>query len=232
MLLSLKIMMIKNKTILITGASGGIGLALTKALIKRGARVYSFDKAQPKEKVKGLFHITIDITKATDISEGLRKIRHPIDVLINNAGVMRRGKILDLDEKDFDFLFDINVKGSWLVLKHARPYLAKKPIILLTSSRHGQFLPVDPALYGLTKKMIIHLGELLEATYSTWKVKIICPGPIDTPLTWVGVKKEDLIRKKNLVRQPEHLAEKIVKLLESDKKRLLFDPKKWDEIIN
>lgn len=217
---------------LVTGGSGGIGAALVKKLLARGARVFSIDRVKPPEAAKNVTTILADITNGEEIQAALKKVTGPIDILINNAGVMRRGKILDLDEKDFDFLFDINVKGSWLTLKQALPYLAKKPIILLVSSRHGQSLPVDPALYGLTKKMIIHLGELLEATYSKWDVKIICPGPIDTPLTWVGVREKDVARKKKLVRQPERLAEKIVKLLESKKKRLMFDPKKWDEVIN
>lgn len=224
-------MTIKGKTVLVTGGSGGIGAALVKKLLARGARVFSIDRVKPLEAAKNVTTLLADITNGQEVQVALKKVTGPIDILINNAGVMRRGKILDLDEKDFDFLFDINVKGSWLTLKQALPYLAKKPTILFVSSRHGQFLPVDPALYGLTKKMIIHLGELLEATYSNWDVKIICPGPIDTPLTWVGVKKEDLVRKKKLVRSPEYLAAKIIKLLESRKKRLMFDPKKWNEII-
>ncbi|MEK7481328.1 MAG: SDR family oxidoreductase [Patescibacteria group bacterium] len=224
-------MLLNNKTVVITGGSGGIGFALAKALIAKGARVFSFDKVKPKERIANFTHITVDITKPATIKRGFKKISPPIDILINNAGVMRRGKILEASEDDFDLLFGINLRGSWLVLKYAQPYLRKRPVVVQMSSRHGLALPQDPALYGLTKRCVKDLADVVQATHPAWNIKVVCPGPIDTPLTWTGVGAAERPKKRKLVRPPEHIAAKIVALLESDKKTILFDAKKWDEVI-
>lgn len=222
---------IRNKTALITGGSGGIGFTLAKALIAKGARVYSFDKVKPRERIVNFTHITVDITQPTRIKRGFQRIKSPIDILINNAGVMRRGSILESSVEDFDFLFDIHVRGSWLILKYGVRHLCKKPVIVQMSSRHGQFLTVDPALYGLAKRWVKDMAELVQITHPAWKVKIVCPGPIDTPLTWTGVSAKERPKKRKLVRQPEHLVAKIIAMLESDKKMIVFDPKRWDEVV-
>lgn len=225
-------MVFHHKTVLITGGSGGIGFTLAKALIAKGARVYSFDIHKPKERMANFTHITVDITQPAQIKRGFQKIKSPIDILINNAGIMRRGEIFESSVEDFDLLFGINLRGSWLMLKCAQPHMRKRPVVVQMSSRHGQQLPQDPALYGLTKRCVKDLAELVQATHPAWDIKIVCPGPIDTPLTWVGVGAKERMQKRKLVRPPEHLVEKIIALLESGKKRLLFDSRKWNEVIN
>lgn len=223
--------MVKNKIALITGGSGGIGFTLAKALIAKGARVYSFDIHKPKERIVNFVHITVDITRPTQIKRGFQKIKLPIDILVNNAGVMRRGKILESSVEDFDLLFNIHVRGAWLMLKYGTPHLSAKPTIVQISSRHGQILVPDPALYGLAKRWVKDMAELVQITHPAWKVKIVCPGPIDTPLTWTGVGAKERPKKRKLVRQPEHLVNKIITMLEADKKGIVFDPKRWDERI-
>lgn len=224
-------MLLKNKTVLITGGSGGIGFTLARALIAKGARVYSFDIHKPKERIANFTHITVDITRQEQIKRGFQKIKTPIDILINNAGIMRRGTILESSVEDFDLLFSIHIRGAWLMLKYGAPHLSAKPTVVQISSRHGQILTADPALYGLAKRWVKDMAELAQITHPAWKVNIVCPGPIDTPLTWTGVSSKERPKKRKLVRQPEHLVAKIIAMLGSDKKMIVFDPKRWDEVI-
>jgi len=219
---------LKNKAILITGAGAGIGYELSQILAEKGAKVICFDVNIPEEKIDKVKYFKVNITSSENIKDALAKIDGKIDILINNAGVMRRGNILEIDEKDYDFLFDVNLKGSWLMTKHAAEYLSKNATIAFMSSRHGYEPAIDPAIYSLTKSAMITMASLIEKTYPNLSIKIMCPGPTDTAVCRYGVEGKALEEKKKIMCHPLDVAKKIVDLLESDKKKLLFDQKKWD----
>ena len=219
-------MKFKNKKVLITGATSGIGYAVSKLLAQNGAQVFCFDQKIPRKQIIGVKYFKVDITNSGQIKRALIKVGAPIDILINNAGIMRRGDIFSTSEKDFDLLFDINTKGCWLMLKYTKPYLARKATILQMSSRHGLYHPVDPAIYALTKSAVLYLAEILRKTCPKYNVKIACPGSTDTPLSCYGITGKALKKKKKGMKSPEFLAEKIVELLKSKKDYLIFDQKK------
>ncbi|MFH1326449.1 MAG: SDR family oxidoreductase [Candidatus Falkowbacteria bacterium] len=219
-------MKFKNKKVLITGAASGIGYAVSKLLVQNGAQVFCFDQKIPRKQIAGVKYFKVDITNSGQIKRALTKVGAPIDILINNAGIMRRGNIFESSEKDFDLLFDINIKGCWLMLKYAKPYLARKATILQMSSRHGLYHPIDPAIYALTKSTVSYLSKILKKTCSKYNVKIAYPGSTDTPLSRYGITGKTLKRKKKEMKSPEFLAEKIVELLKSKKGHLIFDQKK------
>src|SRR6266542_3914972 len=123
-------MNLSGKTVLITGGSNGIGLALAALLRGKGCQVYSLDRMAPAEPVQGVQTLQDDVTREDDVRRALRDIAGPIDVLINNAGIMRRGTLLESSTDDFDALFGVNVKGPWLVLKEARPLLRDDAMIV------------------------------------------------------------------------------------------------------
>jgi len=215
-------MELKNKTILITGGSSGIGQALVKLLQKKGGEVISFDIKEPTARVDGVKYIKADISKSGQIKKALAKISQPIDVLINNAGIIRRGTLLETTEDEFNALFNVLVKGVWLMLKHTKSKLINTATILQISSRHGMSLPPDPGVYALCKNIIIDFSDMLQRTYPHYTVKIACPGPVNTPLSRYDCTKEEFEQKKRMLISPEDMAEKIIKLLESDHKKLVF----------
>jgi len=219
-------MNLENKTILITGAASGIGHALAKLLIKKGAKVISFDIKEPLTHLENVQYEKVDIIKSSQIKRGLAKIKEPIDILINNAGVMRRGMLLENSEEDFDLLFDVQVKGTWLMLKYAKNKLINNATILQMSSRHGLSLPADPAIYGLCNNMIHEMSKILKDSYPHYKVKVAYPGPIETELSKYDCDGEAWEEKKKKMHAPNFIAEKLVELITSEKIKLIFNEEK------
>jgi len=154
-----------------------------------------------------------------------------IDILINNAGVIRRGTIFESTEKEFDLLFDVNVKGSWLMIREAKEKLSEKAIIVQISSGHALRPGSDPGIYTLTKQTTLNLANMIELTCPNYLVKVVCPGPVNTPLARYGRTKKDVQRIIKISHKPKYVASKIIELLESNKRKLLFEPKSWDYIF-
>jgi len=216
-------MKLKDKLVLITGGSSGIGQVLIKLLHQKGARIISFDIKDPKESFSDVAYIKADISKSAQVKRSLTRIKEPIDILINNAGIIRRGTLLETTEEEFSELFNVLVRGVWLMLKYARPKLINTAIILQISSRYGLSLPPDPGVYALCKRIIIDMSRMLQEIYPHFTVKLACPGPVDTPLSRHSCSQEEFSRKIKIMISSEEMAEKIIKLLESDYKKLIFN---------
>ncbi|MDO8582239.1 MAG: SDR family oxidoreductase [bacterium] len=219
-------MRVYNKTILITGGAGGVGGALAQKCVSAGARVFSLDIRPPEAPIEGVTYYTVDITKSVAICKAIKKIPHPIHCLVNNAGVMRRGKIFETSEADWDFLFSINVKAPWLVTKCAQPFLARNATIVSVSSKHGVHLVADPAVYALTKATLLTLSKIIALTYPSYRMKVACFGPIDTALHHFGRDRAQLKqeKKEGKVCMPADAATMLFKLITLDKTQLLFNP--------
>jgi len=112
--------------------------------------------------------------------------------------------------------------------------LQEKTVLITGGSSgigHALRPQADPGVYTLTKKATLALAEILKLTCPEYSVKVICPGPVDTPLVRYGRQGEELKRVEEITHSAEYVAEKIVELLESDRTKLLFDPKTWDYIF-
>ena len=210
------------KTVLITGGEQGLGYALSSLFLDNGFRVVSFDLAKGRAQKNKEF-VKVDVTSEAQVLRALKKVGE-IDFLINNAGVMRRANTFESSVKDFDLLFSVHVKGTWLVVKHALPKLSKGAVVLMISSRHSS-LPANPGLYGLSKKVVELLADLLEreplAIKKNVQVKTAILGPFKTKLSETGYTKEEYARRKNLL-DKEVVASKVFNLLMSKKKKLIY----------
>src|SRR4029078_3792005 len=125
---------LENKVALITGGTTGIGLATAKRFAAEGAKVIVTgrnretleaarrelgDRAEVIESDAG------DEKQIAQLFEGLAKTHRRPDVLFLNAGIAKFAPVADASVKDFDAMWSVNVRGSWLALKHALPLLTE-----------------------------------------------------------------------------------------------------------
>jgi NAD(P)-dependent dehydrogenase (short-subunit alcohol dehydrogenase family) len=190
----------EGKTALITGAADGIGAALGEALIAAGANVFLSDIDAGKVKATGArmgaASAVCDVSDASAVSDLVDQAWSElgsIDLLCANAGVIVPGSLLEIEQRDIDFLFGVNV---WGVLNACRPYAAKlresgRPgYMLLTGSEHSlsnpSYLRSAPLhLYNMSKHAVLSIGESMRAELgpSGVGVSVLCPGPVESGLS-------------------------------------------------
>jgi len=218
----------KDKTIIITGGTRGIGKAIAKAFARKGANIalfYSSDKqaaAQAEAELKPLttklLIIKADVASSAEVTTGVEKIIDKwqrVDILVNNAGVIKDKMLLFLAEKAWDQVININLKGTYLC---SRAVLKK-----MIAQRHGRIINLaspsgitgraGQTNYSAAKGGIISFTKSLakEVARIGITVNCICPGIIETSMTnkLAGESIEDLIKLIPLGRvgRPEEVAE-------------------------
>lgn len=210
------------KTILVTGGSSGIGLELVRQLSTKGHTVYSLDKAPLPDVRENAHGLSADITIENDIVHALSNIPGPIDVVINNAGIMRRGGFTESNEDDFDKIFDVHVKGAWLILTHTWHKLSPNAMIVQVASAHALRRSWNPGLYTLAKQTLVEMGRNIAHHDDQKDVRFVFPGPIDTPLARHGVEGEALEEKKKIMQNPQQFVQTMIAFLESNKTKLRY----------
>lgn len=188
-------MILKNKTALITGGAGGIGLSTAKLFLKEGAKgvaIIDFSeenlKAAEKElgKEKTLF-IRADVCKAEEVKDYTKIVKEEfgrIDILFLNAGTEGVVKtITEYPEEVFDQVMNVNVKGVWLGMKHAFPIMKEDGggTVIITSSVAGLGGTAQVSAYVASKHATIGLMRVgaLEGAPDKIRVNSIHPSPVD-----------------------------------------------------
>ncbi len=194
----------------VTGGSRGIGLGITEKLLNNGFDVIVSSRSESSE-IKNLkkvftdklFYISADISQSEDI-EALVSFAESkfgaIDLLVNNAGVApkERKDILEITPDDFDFVTDINMKGTFFVTQKFVPLLIKnqKSRIVNISSISAYTASVNRGEYCISKAGISMITKLFAARLAEYGVSVIeiRPGIIETDMTAkVKEKYEKLI---------------------------------------
>lgn len=186
-----------NKNIIITGSSAGIGKASAEMFMSYGANVVINGASLNGKKVaeelnckyssKAIF-IQADISKVEEceklFNESLKQLGK-IDVLVNCAGIVPVGTVLDFDEEEYNNAFDINVKGtlfmSQLLIKH---FLENgKGNIVNVGSIAGLIGPKNRALYSATKGAMISFTRALASDFVDKNIRVncVCPGMVYSP---------------------------------------------------
>ncbi|WP_109435332.1 MULTISPECIES: SDR family NAD(P)-dependent oxidoreductase [Aquimarina] len=199
----------KNKTVIITGASTGIGKAIAKHFIERESNVImnSSNEENLKAAYKELgspsnaMYLFGDISKQETgkklIALALDKF-NAVDVLINNAGVFSPKPFLDVEEKDLDLYWNVNLKGTYFTSQAAIAAMLKQKsgsIINIGTVLVEHAIDGFPATAPLTSKGAIHsLTRQLAAEFGKKNIKIntIAPGIIRSPLQGkIGIEDAD-----------------------------------------
>jgi NAD(P)-dependent dehydrogenase (short-subunit alcohol dehydrogenase family) len=204
------------KSIVITGASTGIGWATAKLLLARGFRVFgSVRKQADADRLKGEFGanftpLMFDVTNEAAVLAAARQVREALvgetlTGLVNNAGVAVAGPVLELSADEFRRQMDVNVIGPIISTQAFGPLLGSDPslkgprgrIVMISSVSGKNGNPLTPA-YAASKHAIEGLSESLRREMMLFGIDviIIAPGAVKTPI-WSKAEEVDISAYKN-----------------------------------
>ncbi|HEY4306338.1 MAG TPA: SDR family NAD(P)-dependent oxidoreductase [Gemmatimonadaceae bacterium] len=180
------------RAVLVTGASSGIGRKITEQLASHGFFVYAGARS-PKDledlgKIAGVQAVRLDVTSAADISaavETVRKGGRGLYGVVNNAGVVVAGPLVELEEKELDYIFNVNIYGPYRITKAFAPMLIDaKGRVVNISSLNGIVASPMIGAYSMSKHAIEAFGDGLAAEMRPLgvRVSLIEPGNYGTEI--------------------------------------------------
>lgn len=220
--------LIKDKIILIIGASSGIGAATAKKLAKEGAKLIIAARREDRlkevvQELQGLSvdYVTADVRKFEEVKKvidfAVNKYKR-IDVLYNNAGIMPTAPLSDLRKNEWQDMLDINIMGVLNGIAATLPIMIaqKSGHIITTDSVAGHVVYPNSAVYCGTKFAVRAIMEGLrqEQRENNIRSTIISPGSVDTELYLTindAAGREQMLNgQKSYGLQPEYVADAVV----------------------
>lgn len=203
---------LKDKICLITAAGQGIGRACVEAFAAEGAKVLATDVNDAAlQALTGLPGVSVRHLDVLD-DAGVRKAAEEIgavDALVNVAGFVHNGTIMDCEEQDWDFSFDLNVKSMYRTCRAFLPAMLETgggSIVNMASVASSVKGVPNRFVYGTTKGAVIALTKAIAADYVTKGVRCnaICPGTVETPSLQERIEATggEPARKAFIARQP------------------------------
>lgn len=206
---------LKNKRTLITAAGQGIGLSTALAFANEGAEVVATDinpdtlnslsNENPRIETR-----LLDVTKPEEIQQTAEETE-PIDVLFNCAGFVHHGTILDCEENDWEFSFNLNVRSMYRMIRAFLPAMLEAGggnIINMSSVASSVMGLPNRFVYGASKAAVIGLTKSVAKDYIKQGIRCnaICPGTVESPSLQERIKAQggnlEEVRAAFIARQP------------------------------
>lgn len=216
----------EKKAAIITGASRGLGLELSKLLIKSGWEVFGISRTSDswtsaRKKIPSKkFHLSaLDVSDENEVAEFFRWVRHNssrIDLLVNAAGYGGSlAPVQDTSVSEFEKHLKQNLISAFLMCRTALPFLkkSKAPLVMNVSSMAGVRSVPKLAAYSASKFGVLALTEALAKENSEWlKVITVCPGGMNTEMRAALFGKEDAAKQQT----PAFVAEKMFQIVDGN----------------
>ncbi|HRO76815.1 MAG TPA: SDR family NAD(P)-dependent oxidoreductase [Crocinitomicaceae bacterium] len=217
-------MNLQNKTAIVTGASIGLGLAISKALVQKGCTVYGISRSTDKlltiqnELGNQFIPVSLDVSQKEMVKNWVNTTfskTAQIDILINNAGIGYFGKIEEMEDGIWENLVNTNLNGMYYMTSQIVPFLKENTAtthIINIGSVIGKVGREDSAAYCATKFAVSGFSESLFKELRTFDIKVTCvnPGSIET-----NFFKNIGIEKSYTMMQPNDVANTIIHVLET-----------------
>ena len=178
---------LQGKTALVTAAGQGIGRAIAEAFLREGATVWATDLDVSKlEGLEGAEKRRLDVLSSQSVEELVAEAGS-FDILVNAAGFVHHGTILECSDKDWDFSFNLNVTSMHRTIKAVLPGMLEKgrgSIVNIASGASSVRGIPNRYVYGTTKAAVIGLTKAVAADFIKRGVRAnaICPGTVRTPI--------------------------------------------------
>ena len=225
-------MQLKDKIVVVTGASSGIGRAMALRYAKEGAKLVvcsdiNGEGATAVAKEIGGVAFTTDVSKEADIKTLIERVEAdhgPIDLFCSNAGIGVGGGAETSDE-GWQRIWDINVMAHVWAARHLVPLMKARGggYLLNTSSAAGLLSQIGSAPYAVTKHAAVGLAEWLAITHGDdgIKVSVLCPQAVRTAMT---AGNPDGVASIDGMMEPDEVAEACVRAIEAEDFLILPHP--------
>jgi 3-oxoacyl-[acyl-carrier protein] reductase len=226
-------MEVQGKTALVTGASRGIGKVIAQSLGSEGANVVinARDRddlqktATEIESFGSKAHMVIgDLREENTVKQLVQESKDTfggIDILINNAGLGLFHPVIDMPTKDWDHMFDLNVKSLFLMTRESLPLLrkAKESVIVNVVSLAGKNAFKGGGGYSATKHAVLAFSRclMLEERDKGVRVLAICPGSVDTSFS-----DHDEEKKKKIL-SPKDVADSVMLMIKLPQRAMVSE---------
>jgi 3-oxoacyl-[acyl-carrier protein] reductase len=223
---------LEGQTVVVTGASSGIGKATANMLAKQGAYLALVGRQEEElSKVSAqcvghgvkVLPLLADITEKEQVEKIIREsilAFGKIDILVNNAGYGKYGSFTKMPIEEWDRMWLVNVRGTVLVTQAVVPFMisAKGGHIINISSIHGIDTSANASAYCATKFAVTGLTRALskELYNHGIKVSMVCPGGVLTP--FLGIKPEE---KNQDFMEPEEVGKVVIDVINASGKALI-----------
>ena len=215
---------LSGKRVLLTAAGQGIGRASALAMANEGAKVYATDinmdllkKLKEDDTTGNIVDVfELDVLSSKEVIEAAVQRAQPIDVLMNCAGVVHNGTILDCSEDDWDLAFNLNCRGMFRMMKATIPGMLEEQkhngrkggsIINMASAVSSVIGAPNRFVYGSSKAAVVGMTKAVAKDFITQNIRCncICPGTVDSPSLHDRLKATgdyDAAMKQFVARQP------------------------------